>query len=321
MKTCVHPPHPANRWLFWLILLGGLCASVAAHAQLGFTQTGEASFYADRFHGKKTASGVRYDKTALSAAHRELPFGTRIRVQNLDNGKSVVVTVNDRGPWRSHRILDLSRAAATQLDMLQAGTANIKLVVIGDGSSTEPPKEDPVATTEKTPAPVPDKRVDAKPEPKPEPTRKPEPTTKPDPKPQTPATEKPADTKPATKPPVTEKPPQKQPTTTKPEPAATAKPKPFSAPGTWNMYGDKVVPQGWGVQLGAFSSQEKAVAYCEEVKAKGYQRLFIQQIASAGGHTYKVLLGAYDTADLARAAVTEIKAKGLSGFPAQHLDK
>jgi rare lipoprotein A len=261
---------------------------------------------------------VRYDKTALSAAHRELPFGTRIRVQNLDNGKSVVVTVNDRGPWRSHRILDLSRAAATQLDMLQAGTANIKLVVIGDGSSTEPPKEDPVATTEKTPAQVPDKRVEAKQDPKPEPARKPE-TPKADPKPQTPATEKPADTKPATKPPVTDKTPQKQPTTTKPEPAANAKP--FSAPGTWNMYGDKVAPKGWGVQLGAFSSQEKAVAYCEEVKAKGYQRLFIQQIASAGGHTYKVLLGAYDTADLARAAVTEIKAKGLSGFPAQHLDK
>ncbi|MBX3102305.1 MAG: septal ring lytic transglycosylase RlpA family protein [Bacteroidetes bacterium] len=296
---------------YLLILWTALLLQAApGYAQLGFTQTGEASFYADRFHGKKTASGVRYDKQALTAAHRELPFGTRIRVQNLDNGKSVMVVVNDRGPWRSHRILDLSREAARQLDMEQSGTANIKLVVIGEGSTApvSTPQEEPVVSTEKKPAETshpPERRVD----PKPQPEKKPEPVqTKPpqEPKPEVKTPEK----KPEVKPEVKTLPPVK---------AEPAKPKPFSAAGTWNMYGEKVSPKGWGVQLGAFSSQEKAVAFCEEVKTKGYQRLFIQMVPQGESHTYKVLLGVYDSADLARAGATELKTKGLPGFPAQHI--
>src|SRR5262245_47378546 len=76
------------------------------------TITGTASFYAHRFHGHKTASGEIYDENELTAAHRTLPFGTQVRVTNLKNDRSVVVTVNDRGPHNRHRLIDLSRHAA-----------------------------------------------------------------------------------------------------------------------------------------------------------------------------------------------------------------
>ncbi|MFT3922601.1 MAG: septal ring lytic transglycosylase RlpA family protein [Myxococcales bacterium] len=92
---------------------------------------GQASFYANSLRGHPTASGERYDPRKLTAANRTLPFGTRLRVTRLDNGKSVVVTVNDRGPFgHRRRILDLSRAAAEQLDMLGAGVVQVQAQVV-----------------------------------------------------------------------------------------------------------------------------------------------------------------------------------------------
>lgn len=92
---------------------------------------GLASYYADKYQGHKTASGEPFDTARLTAAHRTLPFGTRVRVTNLDNGRSVVVRVNDRGPFVSGRVIDLSPAAAKQLGMLRAGVARVKLEVVG----------------------------------------------------------------------------------------------------------------------------------------------------------------------------------------------
>jgi rare lipoprotein A len=96
----------------------------------GHLETGEASHYADKFHGRRTASGERYSHRELTAAHRTLPFGTLVRVTNLDNGRSTVVRVNDRGPWKRGRIIDLSRAAARKLDMLRAGVARVRIEVL-----------------------------------------------------------------------------------------------------------------------------------------------------------------------------------------------
>lgn len=90
-------------------------------------QTGQASWYGAQHHGKRTASGTPYDQTALTAAHRSLPFGTRIKVTNLANGKSVEVEINDRGPYAGNRIIDLSRAAAEALGMIESGTATVRL--------------------------------------------------------------------------------------------------------------------------------------------------------------------------------------------------
>lgn len=92
--------------------------------------TGVASYYGPGFHGKKTANGERFNMNALTAAHRTLPFGTRVRVTNLDNGRSVVVRINDRGPFAKGRIIDLSKVAAKRIGMIQSGTARVRLEVL-----------------------------------------------------------------------------------------------------------------------------------------------------------------------------------------------
>ncbi len=98
---------------------------------VGWTETGIASWYGEPFHGRNTAAGDTYDMNAMSAAHRTIPFGTRIRVNNLDNGRSIELDVNDRGPFVPGRILDLSRGAASDLDMIGPGTARVRITVIG----------------------------------------------------------------------------------------------------------------------------------------------------------------------------------------------
>jgi rare lipoprotein A len=93
------------------------------------SEEGVANFYGDKFQGKKTASGEVYDKNGLTAAHKKLPFGTKVKVTNVDNGKSVVVTVNDRMGASSPAIIDVTRRAADELDFTKAGTAKVKVEV------------------------------------------------------------------------------------------------------------------------------------------------------------------------------------------------
>jgi rare lipoprotein A len=93
----------------------------------GFTQTGTASWYGKKFHGGKTSSGDRFDMYGMSAAHRNLPLPTWVRVTNKGNGKSVIVKVNDRGPFHSDRIMDLSYAAAVKLDIIKTGTGTVTI--------------------------------------------------------------------------------------------------------------------------------------------------------------------------------------------------
>ena len=93
-------------------------------------EVGFASYYASRFHGNRTASGVRYDEEGMTAAHRTLPFGTRVRVTNLTNGRSVVVTITDRGPFAPGRIIDVSKGAARKLDFVRAGTARVRVKIL-----------------------------------------------------------------------------------------------------------------------------------------------------------------------------------------------
>ena len=94
-------------------------------------QVGHASWYALT---SKTASGERMNPSALTAAHRSLPFGTKVLVENLGNGRSVVVRINDRGPFVGGRIIDLSKAAASQIGMIGAGTATVRVTPAGGGS-------------------------------------------------------------------------------------------------------------------------------------------------------------------------------------------
>lgn len=91
------------------------------------TQSGKASYYSDNLSGRKTANGERYSPSALTAAHKKLPFGTNVKVTNLNNGKTVTVRINDRGPFVAGRIIDLSKAAAKEVGMLQSGVVKVKI--------------------------------------------------------------------------------------------------------------------------------------------------------------------------------------------------
>jgi len=96
----------------------------------GYVETGKASFYADKHQLKKTASGERYDHKLNTAAHRTLPFGTNVRVTNMANGKSIVVKINDRGPFIKNRILDLSQSAFDSIADVSSGIIEVKIEVI-----------------------------------------------------------------------------------------------------------------------------------------------------------------------------------------------
>lgn len=98
--------------------------------------TGKASFYHDDMHGHKTASGERYDKNEFTAAHKTLPFGTQLKVTNTNNGQSVIVTVNDRGPFAHRRLIDLSKAAARKIGLIGVGESIVKLEVLGKDANT-----------------------------------------------------------------------------------------------------------------------------------------------------------------------------------------
>ena len=92
---------------------------------------GKASWYGPGFHGRRTANGERYNQNALTAAHRHLRFGTRVKVTNLNNGRSVVVRINDRGPYAKGRVIDVSAAAARSLGMIKRGVVPVRVTILG----------------------------------------------------------------------------------------------------------------------------------------------------------------------------------------------
>jgi rare lipoprotein A len=95
-----------------------------------WTAAGPASWYGPKFHGRQTANGEQFDMNQMTAAHRTLPFGTKVRVTNRSNGRSVVVRINDRGPFVRNRVIDLSRGAAQTVGMIDSGVAPVKLEVL-----------------------------------------------------------------------------------------------------------------------------------------------------------------------------------------------
>lgn len=143
-------------WLTGGILLFSAIAGTTAEAretkQTKHKLLGIASYYASRFHGRPTASGERYNRHELTAAHRFFPFGTLVRVLNLKNGRSIVVRINDRGPFHGGRIIDLSSAAARALGFIKAGMAKVKLEVIHFPGKGDPPPL-PAPSPDSDPAP------------------------------------------------------------------------------------------------------------------------------------------------------------------------
>ena len=127
--------------LVLLALAAGGCATQKQRAREGhpgFRETGIASWYGPGFHGKRTANGEVYDMHGVTAAHKHLPFGTVVEVENLENGKRVQVRINDRGPFIRGRIIDLSKGAAAQIDLVRAGVAKVNLRIVRTGDEHRP---------------------------------------------------------------------------------------------------------------------------------------------------------------------------------------
>ncbi|MEN3794494.1 septal ring lytic transglycosylase RlpA family protein [Fulvimarina sp. MAC3] len=119
------------------VLAAAVLAFASAGSTVAMTETataasagGHASYYGKRFHGRTTANGEKFNMNAMTAAHKTLPFGTKVKVTNRNNGKSVVVRINDRGPYVGGRVIDLSRGAAAKIGMLNSGTANVSIDIL-----------------------------------------------------------------------------------------------------------------------------------------------------------------------------------------------
>jgi rare lipoprotein A len=248
------------------------------HEQPNYDETGIASWYGPTFYGHRTANGEMYDGTTMTAAHRTLPLPVNVRVTNLDNGKSLVVRVNDRGPYAKGRIIDLSEAAARALDVVRSGTARVRVTYLGraDTAAGSPlPPETPLEIVSAVPA---------------------APTTK-------------VDTAALNVVPGATIAPPVQVAELPAAAASLAAPIPASTVQPTGHVSDVPVPAATHlyVQMGAFSTPANA----DRLKARlGDSSVFVSPIARNGQKLYRVRSGPYDDVASADAALARITGLG-----------
>lgn len=298
-----------------------LCfAAVALSAQE--PEFGMASYYDDDFQGGRTAYGEVYDKSKLTAAHKLYPFGSMIKVTRLDNKKSVTVKVIDKGPFIKGRVVDLSRAAAERLGLINDGIAEVKVELI-----STPAKEDELAKAENplegeesivTPPsyedntkPAPNRTVGEKTETGGEgqpiadattPAKKVEKTTKPEPA-KTPVTTKKTSTKAKT-------------TAAKQKSTDKLVGKDFTQYGLYKIEIKKPSKKGYGVQVASLSNYENLMHQIADLQAKWFDNVLVSiEKAPKNATTYKIILGPFATEAEAKAYQTSLKKKHkINGF-------
>ncbi|HMV44013.1 MAG TPA: septal ring lytic transglycosylase RlpA family protein [Leptospiraceae bacterium] len=286
------------RFLFILCFV----ISYQLYAQVGFTQSGKASFYNDRFHGAKTNSGEKYDMNAFTAAHRELPLNTKIKVTNLKNNKSVIVRINDRGPFHHVRILDVSKAAAKELDMISQGVANVTLEVVelpnepvkdtkSIATPTSPAKPNKTSTADTVVLPA---KTEAKHESKEEET--PSKTTHPEPLPaKSIAANANENVKPEPEKPKVD--------------LKEASSEIFKAGYIYNIHGMIQNPKGYGIQVGSFSHIFNSLRFCKYMTDMGFSKIFIKADKEPNGTAYRVLIGDYASEEDANLDTAKLREK------------
>jgi rare lipoprotein A len=263
--------------------------------EFNHVETGVASWYGPGFHGKSTANGEPYDQSARTAAHRTLQMPTIVRVTNLDNGMSTVVRINDRGPFARSRIIDLSRAAAQELDIVRNGTAHVRIdqlqaeslavkdvAIAGGGPAEQQAAVAQVSSGRYAPAQVPVQTAAYTPPPA---YAQPSPA---------PAYAQPAPTQPV------------RPTNPAPAyvPAGNGGPTVASLAG-----GSTLQPaSGFYVQTGAFTTPENAERQRGAVSSYGISE--ISQGSAGGRDLYRVRLGPYTTSDAAGIVADRLKRSG-----------
>jgi rare lipoprotein A len=308
---------------------------------VGYKQEGNASYYAEKFHGRKTASGEFYDMNELTAAHPRIRFNTKIKVTNLNNNKTVIVRINDRGPYTGGRIIDLSQAAAKKLDMIKAGVVPVKTEVIATAEQPvlvkkEEKENKPVETVRKTE----EKQTTNKKKTKvgrlldrvfnnrkPEPQKQEKPKqeeSKKDTKPveqQTPVQqeEKPIASENKDNPSNTS---EKRKGGVLDKPERQVKPKTneekFAGVSTYSIWGTVKYPNGFGVQIGSFTILDIALEKAKGVYEKGYNDVFIQTGWAGERRVYRILVGEGSSETVA-ALIPKLRASGYAGgFVKQH---
>ncbi|MDW7692373.1 septal ring lytic transglycosylase RlpA family protein [Flammeovirgaceae bacterium SG7u.111] len=297
--------------LFILVFVMSVGMSFAQKYKVGYKQKGQASYYASKFHGKKTASGETYNMYAMTAAHRKLPFNSIIKVTNKKNGKWVTLRVNDRGPFTQKRVLDVSKKAALKLDMVKDGVIDIEIELLKVGGEEDTPEE--VAVDEKK------SRKERKAE------KKAEKENKKDKKEEATvatgvaaaggvagaATDKEKKSKtPEAKPVKT--------TPVKKEPAIPLNQR-FEKVGTYSVWGTKTTPKGYAIQIGAFSTIEKAIEVGREATNLGLDEVYVQTGWANGKKTYRLLYGSEADADDMKDQLNKVKKKGFyKAFVKEH---
>ena len=277
--------------------------STSIFAQKDKIEYGLAAIYGDRFDGKPTASGIFYDMDKMTAAHRSLPFGTEIKVTRLDNKKSVNVVVNDRGPLVSEVVVDLSKAAARKLDLLNIGKANVKVEIVklaGDDTVASKPapketkREVPTSMEEETAAIETPKTTEKKAE-----EKKPEPREK----------EAVAEVKKPEPKKVTEK---SIPVTSK---ATLVTDKDFQPYDLFKIELKRPEKKGFGVQVASFSQYEGVFKQIAELQGEWFKNILMKVEKGEDGKTiYKIILGPFDDQDSANAYKDSLAKKKIKGF-------
>jgi rare lipoprotein A len=283
---------------------------VALNAQA--EEYGMASYYGDEFHGGATASGEAYDKNKLTAAHKTLPMGTKVRVTRLDNKKSVVVRINDRGPYLKGRIIDLSGRAATTLDMIADGTTEVKIEVLGKGGAKKA-----TSTIAKKPV-IPEQQIPQKKVSTPASSKAKEATVAVKAKAKTKAAAAPA--------------PKKRPKATALEPDVLTAKGATKANETpefdlvtakdykeYDLYKIQVMrpkKKGYGVQVGSFSDYSNVMKKVAELQGQWFKNILISvEKGSAGQKIYKLILGPFPDQKTASSYKKHAKKnKKINGF-------
>jgi peptidoglycan lytic transglycosylase len=272
---------------------------------VGYEERGEASWYGNPYHGRRAASGEVYDMHQMTAAHRTLPFGTRIRVESLLDGSSVEVRINDRGPFKDAdtRILDLSFAAGKLLGAIGPGVIPVRLRVV---SLPRPPAA--AVPAEATPIPPPPAAVSPPPAPAP-PT-----VSAPPPAPVVVSAQAPVAPPAQVAPPIPAEPPAPRVgVATRTEPATATPPVPRAEPAPRGDLAGRANPaprvEGWSVQLGAYSSEAPALTLRDSL-ARAWPEARVQRAEVAGRSMWRVRVGNYASRREADEAAKRLAASG-----------
>lgn len=245
--------------------------SLVTFAQSGYVQEGKASFYADKFEGRTTASGERYSHSKSTCAHLSLPFGTLVKVTNLSNGKTVITRVNDRGPFVPNRIIDLSHSAATKLDFVKAGIADVKIEVIdNDGSMLAQESSQQYST------PHPSQGVK---------------------RPNNQSTS------------ATIKEPQKAPIEVVPKPKPVLAPVSTEASELYELKVMRLNPQGYAVQIGSYKELVNLLRIADDLKTSIKEQVRVQVATLNGEKVYRLMVGGFPSrreADVLKRRVVQV---------------